>query len=248
MPMSWFNSAMISAASVIGAACLAAPAPAEAGIVVASSGPSAREFPVGKKLPETVTLVLKSGDSVTILDKHGAKVLHGPDTISLNEAADLRRESTFAAFTRLRSASRVRTGAVRAGGMQDEIHSPNLWYVDVTNVGTTCIPDPGTVRLWRPDISSPQSYSVRTRSGSFVPVANFGRGAMIAPWDAANAPVRDGSNFIIRRDGTSSEDRIAFAVLPEMPDNPEDLAEVLIARGCVVQLDLLASTLGSSTG
>lgn len=244
--MSWVNAAMITVASLIGGALLVAPGQAAAGIVVASSGPSAKDFPVGRKLPDTATIVLEAGDSITILDKQGAKVLRGPETIVLGEATGPKRESTFAAFTRLRSASRVRTGAVRGEEAVAEIRSPNLWYLDVTRVGRTCVPDPDAVRLWRPDTASAQSYSVRTVSGATVTI-DFEKGAMVAPWDAIQAPVSEGSTFTIRRQGSSREEPISFAILPEIPGNPEDLAELLIERGCMVQLELLARTLGPST-
>ena len=70
-------------AVLTGIGVLALPGIAAAAIVVASSGPSARNFPAGKKLDDAASITLQAGDSVTVLDAKGTRVLRGAGTISL---------------------------------------------------------------------------------------------------------------------------------------------------------------------
>ena len=56
---------MAVAAALAGATiAIAAPEAAQAGTVVKSSGPSAAQYPVGKKLKDTDRITLKDGDSI----------------------------------------------------------------------------------------------------------------------------------------------------------------------------------------
>ena len=98
------------------ALALAIPAAAEAAIVVASSGPSAATYPVGRKLDDAGTITLRAGDTLTVLDGKGTRVLRGAGTFPVAAAAGTPAKSaTFAVLTMQRSAQRVRTGAVRTG-------------------------------------------------------------------------------------------------------------------------------------
>ena len=94
---------------------LALPVAAQAAIVVSSSGPSAGAYPVGKKLPDTGTITLRPGDTVTVLDSKGTRVLRGAGTFAIGAPSGGSASSTFAVLTMQRSAQRVRTGAVRSG-------------------------------------------------------------------------------------------------------------------------------------
>ena len=54
--------------------------PAQAGVVVKSSGPSAETYPVGKKLDDAASVTLRTGDSITVLTGSGTRVISGPGT------------------------------------------------------------------------------------------------------------------------------------------------------------------------
>ncbi|HKR25594.1 MAG TPA: hypothetical protein VJS15_10065, partial [Allosphingosinicella sp.] len=49
-------------------------------IVVASTGPAARAYPMGKSLPDDVAIRLRQRESVTILGRAGTRVFRGPGT------------------------------------------------------------------------------------------------------------------------------------------------------------------------
>ena len=218
----------------------------QAGVVVASSGPSAKTYPVGKKLGATDKVVLQNGDTLTVLDEKGTRVFKGPVTASLAARTSADRSGTFALLTRQRSAARVRTGAVRdtAAG---PITRPNLWYVDVRQAGPMCVSDPSEVRLWRPATAGEQLYAIGVGGAKVTSKASFGDGDMITVWDLAQAPISDGATYVIAGgDGTPNE--ITFRVLETVPTGAEDLAALLIEKGCTAQLDVLSTAMASTEG
>lgn len=230
------------------AAALAAAYPAaqaSAGVVVAVSGPSAKTYPVGRKIGATDKIVLQAGDSVTVLDEKGTRVLRGPGSHTLAAKAGADRSSAFALLTRQRSAQRMRTGAVRDAG-DGAITRPNLWYVDVRQSGTMCIADPAEVRLWRPVTTGEQLYAIGLGSGAKVTSkASFGDGDMLTVWDLGQAPITDGAKYVIAG-GEGKPNEITFRVMPEVPATPEALASKLIELGCNAQLEVLSTALAST--
>ncbi len=219
-------------------------AQAAAGVVVAVSGPSAKSYPVGKKIAPSDKIVLQSGDTLTVLDEKGTRVLRGAGSYTLASQAGGDRSNAFALITRQRSAQRMRTGAVRdvnAG----PITRPNLWYVDVRQAGPMCIADPTEVRLWRPATAGEQLYAIGVGSDKLTSKANFNDGDMLTVWDLAQAPITDGATYVIAGgDGKPSE--ITFRVLDPAPEDAEDLAAKLIEKGCTAQLEVLTSALAAT--
>jgi hypothetical protein len=246
--MSWDRPKRARFALICGLALCLAPGAALAAIVVASSGPSASAYPVGKKIDDNGQITLRAGDTVTILDQRGTRVLRGVGTISLRQSAAPNSSATFAALTRQRASQRVRTGAVRDPGPGQTIKSPNLWYVDISKPGTKCIVDTANVRLWRAASDRAANYAFTPNSGpSSTAAANgtvtFAAGSMVAAWDSARMPVVNGASY---RMAGQADGQITFAVLPAQATNPESLAASLIERGCTAQLELLTSTLGGT--
>jgi hypothetical protein len=216
-------------------------AAAHAGVVIAASGPSAKTYPVGKKLSATDKVVLQSGDTLTVLDEKGTRVLKGPGTVSLAAKAGADRSGTFALLTRQRSAQRVRTGAVR-DNLVGPITRPNLWYVDVRQSGPMCLSNPNDVRLWRPATTGEALYAIGPDGTKATSKAAFSDGEMLTVWDLSKAPVADGAKYVVAgRDGTPSE--ITFRVLDKVPTTADDLATALIEKGCTAQLDVLSSAM-----
>ena len=226
------------AAAAVAAMPIAA---AQAGVVVAASGPSAKTYPVGKKLGPADTVVLKAGDTVTVLDEKGTRVLKGAGSFPLSAKTGADRSGTFALLTRQRSAQRVRTGAVR-GDEAGPITRPNLWYVDVRESGPMCLANPAEVRLWRPATTGEALYAIGPDGNKATSKAAFSDGEMLTVWDLSQAPVTDGAKYVVAgTDGKPSE--ITFRVLDNVPAAPEDLALKLIEKGCTAQLDVLSSAM-----
>src|SRR5688572_28975160 len=183
-------------AALAAAACILVPAVASAGVVVAASGPSAGTFPVGKKIGDSERIVLRAGDTLTVLDGNGTRVLRGAGTFSLDQQGGPSRRSTFAVLTERRAAARIRTGAVRGEGDSTALHSPNLWYVDVSQPGKVCLAGAERVRLWRSTTEGDATYLLRADGGGSHTVT-FADGDMLAPWDTKLLPVASGAVYHI---------------------------------------------------
>src|SRR5688572_30351772 len=153
----------LAAAATAAAVCALAPAAALAGVVVSASGPSASTFPVGKTIGNSERIVLRQGDVLTVLDGNGTRVLRGAGTYTLDQQAGPGQRNTFAALTQRRTASQVRTGAIRG---ELEQRPPNLWYVDVSNPGTVCLVTTDRVRLWRPVAEGEATVTLRAGGAS----------------------------------------------------------------------------------
>lgn len=226
------------------AVALALPGMALAAIVVSASGPSAGQFPAGRKLDDSQTITLRPGDAVTVLDARGTRVLRGNGAVPVAASGTATRAPTFAALVQPRDSRRVRTGAVRTGS--GAIASPNLWYVDIDKPGVHCVVEAAAVKLWRADTTRSGTLRIAAK-GPVLSTLTFPAGTMIANWDTARAPVRDGVSYTLTSD-TGLSKQVSFAVLPSAPATPEDAAAALIEHGCTAQLDLLSSTLALPAG
>jgi len=226
------------AAAVLAAACLLAPAAAFAGVVVSASGPSAGNFPVGKRIGNSEPIVLRQGDVLTVLDDNGTRVLRGAGTYRLDQRSGPSQRNTFAALTQRRTASQVRTGAVR--GDDDPVRPSSLWHVDVGHPGTVCVVANDRVRLWRAETEGDATYSLRAPGGAAYSVT-FADGDTLAPWDTHAFPIADGASFTLSGPQGANGGTLTFAVLDAAAEEPEALAQQLIGRGCTQQLELLSA-------
>ncbi len=228
----------------ITAAALALPVAAMAGVVVKSTGPSSSKFPVGTKLDDNATITLKGGDVVTVLTAEGTRVIKGAGTFRVGDRPQVAADR-FASLTRKRAATRVRTGAVR-GENDATVTNPSLWYTDVTRSGTICLYDLATVRLWRPGTLGISTYRIADHEGASQSEVTFDDIYNVATIDPARLPITEGGHYMISApDGTVTAE-VTFVSLGEDYAAPDALAEALIAKGCTVQLEALASSLEAS--
>jgi hypothetical protein len=228
------------AAILLSAATLALPGMAAAGVVVASSGPSAAKYPIGTKLDDAATIRLGAGDSVTVLGSGGTRILRGPGPQRVGGGDTRARTVAFNALVR---PTRVRTGAVRGSG--STARNTNIWNLDATGSGRMCIVNPASVSIWRPDGSNATSYSVSPLDASDDELAeskvNFTSNAYVGTWRPAGSPIASGTTYRVKGPGLSRD--VTFVVLPSQPKTPEDLASALIANQCSAQLQLLADAM-----
>lgn len=235
--------ARISALALAGAA-LALPVAAMAGVVVKSTGPSSTKYPVGTKLDDSASITLKAGDVVTVLIAEGTRVIKGDGTFRECDRPQVASDR-FASLTRKRAATRVRTGAVR--GDTDEVATnPSLWYVDVTRSGAVCLYDLATVRLWRPGNAGTSTFQIAADDGSAQADLTFDDTVTVAALDPARLPIAEGGQYTITGPDGMVSAQVSFVLLPEDYPQPDGLAEALIAKGCSVQLETLASSLEAS--
>jgi hypothetical protein len=120
------------------------------------------------------------------------------------------------------------------------VRSPDLWYVDITMMGTQCIVDPANIRLWRPDADKPAKLRIFGPANAPSAIVDFAAGATVASVDPAAFPIVDGSSMTIADAASGATiGQIDFAILPSQPDNASSLAEAMKARGCMAQLELV---------
>lgn len=131
---------------MLAAALLATASAAMADIlVVRSTGPSAKGFPPGKRLPESARITLRPGDQLVVLDGRGTRVIRGPGTIAAGAPSAARVASAAPTVQR-----RARIGAVR-GVESGALRPPSIWHVDVARSANICVADPSKLTLWRAD-------------------------------------------------------------------------------------------------
>ncbi|MEO1045825.1 MAG: hypothetical protein AAFX04_10330 [Pseudomonadota bacterium] len=241
------------AAAIVSGAFAAATVPAMAqSVVVRSTGPSASQYPAGKKLAADARITLKSGDVITVLDKAGTRVLRGPQTVSLNRrVASNSRSSGMASLLTTRSNRRARTGAVRsagtarAGDSQAPVRSPNLWFVDTSRPGIYCIVDPKATVLWRKSVRSGETATLVSASGGGSAAIEWRRGNALKRWPVETVPLADGGSYSLAMPDATEPAQITVRMMADVPEALDDIAAALIDRGCQRQLDLLVDTLGT---
>ena len=223
------------------AAAMTIPGAAAAGVVVKSAGPSAATYPVGKKVADSSTITLRAGDKITVLVNGGTKVMQGPGTFRVGEGAT-RTRARFARLTRQGASNRARTGAVR-GGKAGSASMPNLWMVNVAAAGTTCLYDLDNVRLWRPEASEGQTFSIAQAGGDASLDVNFVEKESMRTLDPEGLKLADGSTYTItgpaaEGDSNTSVD-VKIVALTETYRQPDALAGALAENGCMGQLSAL---------
>lgn len=213
-------------------------------LVVKSAGPSAAAYPPGHRIAPGASVMLRAGDSLTLLDNRGTRTLKGPGSFrtGATQTASADSESGVAALIGARRVTHARTGAVR-GVIEDTTpaRSPNLWYVDITKSQTACEPDPEGVMVWRPDIDSDAVYTVKSdKTGQHASV-KFARGEAVENWPKA-LPVDDGAAYTLKGPGLAAPVQLTFAAVTKQQPDAEQVAATLIDHRCEAQLNLLVDT------
>ncbi len=232
--MSWVQSRLI-ARPLLAAALLATSGAALADIlVVRSTGPSARSFAPGKRLPETARISLKPGDQLVVLDGRGTRIIRGPGTFTAGVPPAGRLASSGPASQR-----RARIGAVR-GIESGELRPPSIWHVDVARSSNVCVADPAKVALWRADPGKALTLNIggaggRTKQLGWQP------GSSMLAWPS-DLPVTDGAEYRISWSGGATPTTLRFRTMPARPAGLEDMAQTLIRNRCEAQLDLFIDT------
>jgi hypothetical protein len=203
-------------------------------LVVRSSGPSAKAFPPGKRLPETARIGLKAGDQLIVLDGRGTRIIRGPGLFTAGAAAPARVASAAPIVER-----RARIGAVR-GIEAGELRPPSIWHVDVSKSSNICVADASKLTLWRADSARPLTLDIggpggRSKRLSWQP------GSSTLAWPS-DLPVADGAEYRLSWSGGPTPTSLRFRTVPATPAGLEDMAQTLIRNRCDAQLDLFIDT------
>jgi len=239
--MSWTPN---SARSLFGGLAIAAiaatlcPGTAFAGtIVVRSNGPSAGAYPPGKSLDPASSIPLKPGDSVTVLDSKGTHVLNGPGIVRVSGSGTA-SATGVAALLANTGARQSRTGATRSAVGGGAPHPTNVWYVDSSRAGAACVADVGKVAVWRPVGDLAGDLKITRLGDGKAASVSFGAGQAVRAWPDDLA-VTDGASFKLEGAGLTSPTTVKIKSLESVPEGLDATAQVLLAKGCTNQIDLL---------
>lgn len=232
--MSWGpNSAFVR--PLLAAALLVTTSAAMADIlVVRSTGPSAKSFPPGKRLPESARITLRPSDQLVVLDGRGTRVIRGPGIFTAGAASAGRVASATPQVQR-----RARIGAVR-GVETGELRPPSIWHVDVARSSNVCVADPSKVTLWRADAANAVTLNIGGTGGRSKRLS-WQPGSTTLAWPS-DLPVGDGDEYRLSWSGGPAPTSLRFRSVPAKPAGLEDMAQTLIRNQCDAQLDLFIDT------
>ncbi|MEY4270721.1 MAG: hypothetical protein RLZZ58_1937 [Pseudomonadota bacterium] len=238
---------MVGAALALGVAGTAA----AQSIVVRSTGPSATKYPAGTKLKPTEKITLVDGDKVVVLDKGKTRTFAGKGSYAATGPVQGTQtvSSTVTRMISKQGSARSRGGFTRGPGdpvpAPGDARSPNLWVVDIRHGGTFCVADPATLLFWRPDMTSDALLTLETGSGAAAKSQSLAyvSGANYVKWPRDAVPFATGADYRVSGVGLPAPVTLRFASVDAMPETVEATVDLLLAKGCKAQLDLLVDTL-----
>lgn len=202
-------------------------------LILRSVGPSARNYPPGRRVPDSASFTLRPGDSVVVLAGGGTRTFRGPGTFSATGAA--RAGGTA------QSQVRRNTGAVRGSGDSPVRRPSDVWHVDVTQSGRACVPAGLRPTLWRPSSDRAVRLTITPQTGASQTVS-WSQGQATLDWPAA-IPIVDGASYQLSWTGGAGPTRLTARTLTGLPvNNVEAVATALVANQCRGQLDVLIAT------
>jgi hypothetical protein len=195
-------------------------------VVVRSLGPSSKEYPPGKTLPETAKITLQGGDVVTVIGPSSAQTLRGPGNFDAKQV-------TLASA----AGQRGRFGALRAA---EVAHNPSIWDVDATAGGKVCVAEKSPLQLWRADSEAPITVQIRSADGQSQQLS-WAAGKALAPWPAA-LPIKSGAQYSLEWPDGGDSSKLDVVTVADPPQDLVGAAQVLLENGCQKQLDLLVES------
>jgi hypothetical protein len=208
-------------------------------IVVRSAGPSAKAYPAGRSLPDNARIALRPNDMLVVLGPGGTRTFRGPGTFSPSAAVRAGQRTVASSDGR-----RARIGAVRSAGLVPQ--GPTIWHVDVTQSGTFCLANTGSLMLWRPDATLPTRLTITAPDGA-AQSADWPAGQATLSWPPGT-PIANGATYSFRQRSVVVPTQITFRTLASQPASLEAVAAALIANGCQEQLDLLVDSAPDQSG
>lgn len=207
-------------------------------MVVRSTGPSAKTYPIGKALPSDAKLSLKAGDLITVLDSGGTRVLKGPGVVSASGSA----AASSTGFTQLianTGAKQARTGATRSAIGGGAARSPNVWYVDASKAGTVCVADAAALSVWRPDMTAATSIAITNVADGKTVNLDYRAGQTVRGWPVAELPVVEGAQYKIVDAAGKAPTTVKLTMIGAAPADIQAAAASLLQKGCSSQMDVL---------
>jgi hypothetical protein len=196
-------------------------------MILRSVGPSAQRYKAGQRLPDNVTLVLRPGDSVSVLKATGTRVFRGPGSFSVSAPPQTAQATPP-------NGHRRGTGVVRGTGEAERLRFDNLWQFDAGISGTACFRKGAPLQLWRAATDKPLSLSLSPGSGSPVSI-EWKAGQQLLTLEPKH--LREDGRIEFQQPGATRPTRIALKEVQADPADRVALAAALLAKECRDQTD-----------
>jgi hypothetical protein len=219
-------------------------------MVVRSTGPSATKYPVGKKFAANERVTLVAGDQLVLIDKGKTRTLARPGTHNASSGVEANQTltSTVTRMIARDGAMRSRGGFTRGpgetAGTATEVRAPNLWLIDARHGGNFCVADPARLLVWRPEMSGDALLRIEVgNDASKAETLAFVDGQAYRRWPSETIAAQAGATYRLSGWGNGAPVSINFQMLDALPETPEAIAEALLSKGCMGQLDRLVSAM-----
>ena len=202
-------------------------------LILRSLGPSAGNYPAGRRVADNASFNLRPGDSVVVLAGTGTRTFRGPGVFAANGAVRTAGNTN--------GQVRRQTGAVRGPG-ESEVRRPNdIWQFDVTRTGRVCLLPGARPVLWRPSSERTVQLTITPQMGQ-PQVVTWAAGRNTLDWPAG-VPLANGNSYQLNWTGAMRPTRLtAYTLSGVAPANAEAVATALLANQCRSQLEVFIAT------
>jgi len=208
-------------------------------LILRSAGPSARNYPAGRRVADNTSFSLRPGDTIVILANGATRTFRGPGSFSA--LGPVRRGPQVAGTNNVRR----QTGAVRtdpsAAGSGPQPRPTDIWQFDVSQSGRACVLPGRTPTLWRAQSAQAVRLTIAPPTGAAQTVTwNAGQATLAWP---ASIPVVEGASYQLSWPGAANPVRVTTHTLAGIDvANVDAVAEAFLANNCRSQLDALIAT------
>ena len=212
-------------------------------LILRSVGPSARNFPAGRRVADKTSFNLRPGDTVVVLANGATRTFRGPGTYAAT--GPVRRGTQVAGGGNVRR----QTGAVRDAGLPAvPLTQPtDIWQFDVSQSGRACVLPGRRPVLWRPQSSRAVRITITPQNGT-AQTLNWNAGQATLEWPAS-IPVVDGASYQLSWPGAASPIRVTTRTLTGLSlSNVDAVASAFLTNNCRSQLDALIATRAAPDG
>lgn len=215
-------------------------------LILRSAGPSARNYPAGRRVADNTNFALRPGDTVVILANGATRTFRGPGAFTA--LGPVRRGPQVANSGNVRrqtGAVRTDPGAVRSPS--EQLRPADIWQFDVTQSGRACVLPGQRPVLWRPQSDRAVRLTITPQNGAAQTV-NWNAGQSTLEWPAS-LPVIDGASYQLNWTGAANPVRVTTQTLTGVQaGNVDAVATAFLDKNCRSQLDVLIATRAAVDG
>jgi hypothetical protein len=210
-------------------------------LILRSAGPSARNYPAGRRVADNTSFTLRPGDVVVVLANGATRTFRGPGSYSA--LGPVRRGPQMAGGSNVRR----QTGAVRGNEGSAVAIPADIWQFDVSQSGRACVLPGQRPVLWRSQSDRAVRLTITPQSGAAQTVSwNAGQATLQWP---ASVPIIDGASYQLNWSGAPGPVRVTARTLTGLQiGNVDAVASAFLDNNCRSQLDVLIATRAAADG